>query len=119
MYYLMWLFFKWVTPYVMSISWGWFIAYILIAGGLFSAFVGQIQILLIMPMAFLITECRAAKYPPVLFGLFFCYQSLKWIWTLSIDYGLLQWILAVSLTIMVLISYIFLIVAPFKVEEEE
>ena len=117
-YYLLWLLFNWMTPYVMNISWGWFIAYILIAGGLVSILVGQVVTWLAIPMVFLVKGCKAAKYPQILFGLFFGYSSLKLIWALYADYGLLQWILAISLTIIILISYISLMVVPFNMKEE-
>ena len=118
MYYLLWLFFSWMTPYVMSISWGWFFAYILIAGGMVTILVGQIVAWLGMPMVFLVKGCKAAKYPPILLGLFFGYSALRFLWAPCANFGLLQWLVAISLTIIILISYISLMVVPFKIEEE-
>ena len=79
--------------------------------------VAQITTWLVIPLFFLIKGCKTAKYLPIPFGLFFGYSSLKLTWALSADFGLLQCLLAISLTILILISYISLIVAPFKVEE--
>ena len=50
MYYLLWLLFYWLTPYVMSMSWGWFIAYMFIAGGFVSCFIAQIAYWIAIPL---------------------------------------------------------------------
>lgn len=117
-YYVMWLFFNWLTPYVMSISWGWFIVYLLIAGGAVSMFVASIASLIVIPLVLLSRECKAAKYAPVVFGLFFGFSSVRLPWLLDIEYGILQWILGVSFTSIILITFISLLVVPFKVDED-
>lgn len=117
MYYLLWLLFYWITPYIMMMSWGWFIAYLFIAGGFISAFVASIAYIIGIPLVFLSKDCKLAKYPPILFGLIFGYSSIVLPWQLNMDYGVLQWILGILTTIIILIAFISLILIPFKVDD--
>lgn len=118
MYYLLWLLFYWLTPYVMSMSWGWFIAYMFIAGGFVSCFIAQIAYWIAIPLIFLCINCKPAKYAQIVPAILFGISSVKLPWILNMDYGILQWILGISLTIIVLIAFISLIVAPFKADED-
>lgn len=117
MYYLLWLFFYWLTPYVMGMSWGWFIAYLVIGVVAMIMFVSGVTSLIGFPMIPLCRKCAAAKYAPIIFGLLFGYSSVRLPWTLDMEYGVLQWILGISFTITILIAFISLMVVPFKVEE--
>lgn len=118
MYYLLWLFFYWLTPYVMSMSWGWFIAYLFIAGGAMSAFVASVAYLIGMPLVLLCRKCKAARYAPIVFGIFFGFFSVRLPWAFNMEYGVLQWILGISFTIIILIAFISLLAVPFKVNED-
>lgn len=114
MSYLMWLLFYWLTPIVMSLSWGWFIAYLFIAGGSVSLFVGGITYFLAMPWMMLGAECKSAMYAPIPFLLFFGYFAIKLPWDFGDNWGILQWMLGLSLTITILITFISLLSIAFK-----
>lgn len=118
MYYLLWLFFHWLTPYVMCINWGLFIIYLFLAGGAISMFVASISYLMSIPLVFLCKNCKAARYAPIIFGLFGGFFSVRLPWLINMEYGVLQWILGISFTIIILIAFIALILVPFKVNEK-
>lgn len=117
--YLLWLFFYWVTPYVMGIGWGLFSLYVLLAGGLLFGVVGIITTLLATPITALTTGNKVAKVIYVIPMLFFGFSSLRLPWGFDMDYGFLQILLAVSLSIIVLITFICLMAAPFAVEKKQ
>lgn len=119
MYYLLWLFFYWVTPFVMGLSWKLLIVYLFIAGGLFTILTAQLSVFLCMPFALLVKGIKPPKYLPALFGLFFGYSSVKLPWIMDFEYGVLQWILALSLTGLVLKVFITFIAMPFKLNVDE
>lgn len=114
MYYLLWLLFYWITPYVMSMSWGLFIVYLFVAGGALTMFVASVASIIGMPLVLLCRKCKVAKYAPIIFGLFFGYSAVKLPWILSMEYGVLQWILGISLTITIVITFISLMAVPFN-----
>ena len=115
--YLLWLFFYWVTPYVMGIGWGLFLLYVLFASGLLFGVVGVITTLLATPITAITTGNKVAKVIYVIPMLFFGFSSLRLPWEFDMDYGFLQILLAVSLSIIVLITFICLMAAPFAVEK--
>lgn len=119
LYYLLWLFFDWITPYVMNVGWILFILYLIFAGGTVSLLIGQLGYTLSIPMLFFTKGCKASKYPPILFGLYFGYQSVICPWEGYTNFGILQWLLAISLTIQILILFIGLMVMPFNIDEDE
>lgn len=118
MYYLLWLFFYWLTPYVMGMSWGWFIAYLFIAGGGVAMFVTSVTSLIGIPMILLCRKCAAAKYAPIIFGLLLGYPSVRLPWTIDMEYGVLQWILGISFTIVILTAFTSLMIVPFMADED-
>lgn len=118
MYYLIWLFFYWITPYLMFISWGLFIVYLIFAGGFLSMLVASISALISTPLVVLCRKNGYIKYAPIIWGVLFGYSSLKLPWTFNMDYSVLQWIIATSLTIIILITFISLLTIPFKKFED-
>lgn len=118
MYYIVWLFFYWITPYVMFMGWALFIVYLLFAGGALSLFVASLSTLLAKPLVTLCIKCKYSKYAPIIWALFFGYSSVKLPWGFKMDYSVLQWILGISLTIIILITFIALLVVPFKIFDE-
>lgn len=119
MYYLMWLFFDWIIPFIMlHTTWALFIVYLLFAGGFVSIFMATISSYVIIPLSILSSKCKYAKYAPIPLGLIWCYFSVKIPWCINMDYGVLQWILAISLTIIVLITFISLMYTPLVSSEE-
>ena len=118
--YLLWLLFWWLTPIFMSVGWGWFLLYIILAGGFVSIFVGSIANVLILPMFFLCNGgYKVTKYVPVPFFLFFGFSSIKLPWTLDMNFGLLQWIIAISLSILVFVTFGSLIGVLPHVDDHE
>lgn len=116
--YLLWLLFYWMTPYIMGVGWMLFFLYIFLAGGLITGIVASINGLLIIPLAFLMKNNIAAKVINVLPLLFFGYSSVRLPWGLDMNYGVLQYLIGISLTITFLISFGSMIVAPFKIEDD-
>ena len=116
--YLFWLFFYWITPYVMNVGWLGFFLYIFLAGGLITGIVAFINKLLLIPMVFLVKNNIAAKIINILPLLFFGYSTVRLPWGLNMDYGILQYLIGVTLTITILIAFGCMIIVPFKSDEE-
>lgn len=117
--YLLWLFFWWITPYIMSVGWFLFFVYIILAGGFVSILIGAINSLLAIPMMFLVKDNIVSKIIcSLLFG-YFLIQSICLPWQLDMQYGLLQWIIAISLTIIFAISFISMIIMSFSIENAD
>ena len=116
--YLLWLLFHWMTPYVMGVGWMLFFLYIFVAGGLITGIIASINNLLVVPMVFLMKNNIVAKIINVLPLLFFGYSSVRLPWGLDMNYGVLQYLIGISLTITFLISFGSMIVLPFKIEED-
>ena len=119
MYYVVWLIFYWIIPHLMFISWGWFIAYIMVAGGAVSMFVAVLSTLLARPLVFLCKKSSASRYAPIIWALFFGYSSIKLPWRFDFDYSVLQWIIGVSLTIIIFVTFASLLYVPFKILEDK
>lgn len=73
---------------------------------------------LAMPIAMMSAKCNAAKYSPLLFGVFFAYQAVKLPWMLDMEYDALRTVWAVTLTITILACFIIVMVIPFKNTKE-
>lgn len=116
--YLLWLLFYWITPYIMSVGWLLFFLYIFLAGGLIVGIVAFINGLLIVPTTFLMKNNIVAKVINVFPLLFFGYSSVRLPWGLDMDYGVLQYLIGISLTITILISFGSMIISPFKIEDD-
>ena len=110
--YLLWLLFYWITPYIMGVGW-----YIFLAGGLISCIAASINGLLSLPMSFLVKDNIVAKVINVFPLLFFGYSSVRLPWEFNMSYGVLQYIIGISLTIIILTSFVVMMIAPFWVEE--
>lgn len=105
-YYLFWLFFYWVTPYIMGLGWLGFIVYLIVGSIVLISLASILAVALQIPMTLMVKGCDAAKYPPVLFALFFGYSSVKLPWTLDMEYGFLQCLLGITLTIFILLTFV-------------
>lgn len=116
--YLLWLLFYWMTPYVMGVGWLLFLLYIFLAGGLLTGIIASVNNLLSYPMIFLMKNNIVAKIINILPLLFFGYSAVCLPWGLDMDYGVLQWLIGISLTITFLISFGSMIVMPFMIENE-
>lgn len=116
--YLLWLFFYWVTPYIMGIGWGLFLLYVLLVGGLLSGVVASLTALLTAPITVLMKGNKVAKVINVIPMLFFGFSSLRLPWGLDMDYGFLQILLAVSLSITALITFVGLSAIPFTIDDK-
>lgn len=119
LYYLLWLFFDWVTPRIMDMRWGELIIYMLVGIWFMTMFFAMAITLLEIPFIFLCRNCKAAKYAPIIFGLLFGIDAVSFPWTLDMKYGVLQWILGIVHTITVLTAFISLMAIPFKNDKEE
>ena len=115
--YLLWLLFYWITPYIMGVGWFLFFLYIFLAGGLISCIAASINGLLSLPMSFLVKDNIVAKVINVCPLLFFGYSSVRLPWEFDMSYGVLQYIIGISLTIIILISFVGMMIIPFRIEE--
>ena len=115
--YLLWLLFYWITPYIMGVGWLLFFLYIFLAGGLISCIAASINGLLSLPMSFLVKDNIVAKVINVCPLLFFGYSSVRLPWEFNMSYGVLQYIIGLSLTIIILISFVGMMIIPFRIEE--
>ncbi len=104
-YYLFWLLFYWVTPFIMNLGWGGFFGYLIGGSIVLISLASILAIALQIPLTLMVKGCDAAKFPPVIFALFFGYSSVKLPWSLDMDYGFLQYLLGISLTIYILIAF--------------
>lgn len=115
--YLLWLFCHWVTPYAMGIGWFLFILYIFIIGGMFSVVIMNVAYWLSIPLAFLMYKNKVAKVinaiPFILLG----FDAVLLPWRLDMDYGLLQYLIGISVSITYLIAFGSAVISPFRIEE--
>ena len=104
--YLLWLLFYWLTPYVMSVGWGGFILYMLIAGGLVTGIVGSAATLLAYPVAIWFDGAyKPIKWICAVFFVFHGFSAIMLPWRLDIDYSFLKILIAVLYGITALISF--------------
>ena len=68
-------------------------------------------------MAFLVKNNIVAKVINVCPLLFFGYSSVRLPWEFNMSYGVLQYIIGISLTIIILISFVGMMIIPFRIEE--
>lgn len=119
MYFLLWLCFYFLTPYVMGLSLKGLFVYLGVAGGGVTVLLATAALWLEFPLIFLCRNCKAAKYAPIIFGVFNGFSAVRLPWILDMEYGVVQWIAGILFTITILVSFIGLMVIPFKLEEEE
>lgn len=118
MYYLLWLLFCWITPFVMGIGWVLFILYLIIAGGFLTLLIAQISSWIGIPLVLICNNCKPAKYVQLIPGILFGIYSVRLPWVQDMDYGILQWIIGIFLTITILITFISILTVSFKVDKE-
>lgn len=81
--------------------------------------IGSVATFIAYPLILVSKGCKIAKYASIPFILYFgCWSSLKLPYSINGDFSVLQWILAISLNILVLITFISIIVALFNVNED-
>lgn len=112
--YILWLLFYWMTPFIMSFGWFMLILYIVIAGGLISQLISNLGMILLIPMRYLLKDCSIAKVINVLCMISFGFSAVRLPWGLDIEYGLLQYIIAASLSITFIVTYACMAFAPYS-----
>lgn len=112
--WLIWLFFWWITPYVMSASWLMMILYILIDVCFISFVVSFIAGMLSVPTVILTKDNTAAKVVYTLISLFWGYSSCALPFHLNMEFGTRQWILAIFLVLTALGTFATLIAVTYK-----
>lgn len=112
--------FIWLIPIAMNISWGWFIVYLLLAGGFISLGIGAVVTIIAMPNAWLTYRNKMAKFvASAIYAASGIYTVLiPWGNGIS-SFGVLRWIVAISLTITIILTYGGLIGAMFSAEETD
>lgn len=96
--YLIWLLFYFITPYIMGASWLVIVLYVLFAGGIISVIVTSIATLLAAPNFFFMGNNKLAKIIYCVCCLFWGYSSIVLPYHLDIDFGIKEWIIAISLS---------------------
>lgn len=112
--WLIWLFFWWITPYVMSASWLLLILYLFLAGGLLSMIAAFVAGMLSVPMSYLMKDNMAAKVVYTILCLIWGYSSCALPFHLDISFGIRQWILALMITGTALCIFASLIAVSYK-----
>ena len=101
----------------MGIGWFLFILYIFIIGGMFSIVIMNVAYWLSIPLAFLMYKNKVAKVinaiPFILLGI----DAVLLPWRLDMDYGLLQYLIGISVSITYLIAFGSAVISPFRIEE--
>ena len=96
MSYILWIIYFYAIPFVMNIGWKMFILYIILSKG-----------------------CKIAKYASIPFIFYFvCLSPLKLPYSLNIDFSALQWILAISLNILSVTTFISIIIVLFNINKD-
>lgn len=117
--YLLWLLFYWMTPYIMGVGWLLFILYLIFASGLITGLVYAATMLLSFPTSLILKGNTAAKIINAIPLLFYGYCSVKLPWGLRMDYGALQYLIAISLSITFLIAFAATIFVPFNLPDKD
>lgn len=117
--YLLWLLFYWITPYVMGFGWMLMFGFIFIVGGLITPLALSANTALAYPIVFLMRDNKAARVINVFPLLFYGFSAARLPWGLDMEYGFLHYLLGISITITILISFGSLISLPFKFDEFE
>lgn len=113
--WLLYIFLAWICPIVMGISWLWFIVYLLLAGGFASVVLGMIATVLALPNSWLCFDNKIAKYIETLIFGYFGMRSVMLPWLTGVSaFSMLQWIIAISFTITVVITFVGLIGSLYK-----
>lgn len=115
--YLLWYLYYWATPYIMSINWFWF--WVLFFGNL--SLIGisvQIGTFLSLPMAFLAKDNMVAKIINVIPTLIAGGFAICLPWSMDMEYGFLQILLAIVLSIDILLMFGGMIFCPFTIDDE-
>ena len=102
----------------MNISWGWFIVYLLVAGGFVTISIGALITLLAMPNMWLTVNNKIAKYIATFIFASTGVVPLITPWHNGVaNFSVLQWIVAISLSITITLSYGALIGAMYNESE--
>lgn len=118
--FLFWLFFKWITPYVMNASWIMLLLYPFLALGFVCMIVGSYGGILSFLNGFFMKDNMAAKVIYTIICLSWGYSSCALPFRLNMEFGVCQWILAIMLTCTALCTFaFFILVAYVKIGKTE
>lgn len=91
-------FFIWLTPIVMTLNWWWFLLLLIIIVVYVKIVIYILYAILMFPLIYLVKDNKHAKMIPTMFGIVNCLFTVVLPWRLNIEYGLLQWLIALSWT---------------------
>jgi hypothetical protein len=114
---LLYLLFTVLVPWVMGFSVKGFLLYLFLGGSALFAITSPLMAVLAYPYKYLIKDNMAAKVVSAVPYIGFGILSVVMPWSMEGQYGLLQWLLAISLTLMIVIAYKNQIVFPFIAED--
>lgn len=118
--FLFWLFFKWITPYVMNASWIMLLLYPFLALSFICMIVSSYGGILSFLNGFFMKDNMAAKVIYTIICLSWGYSSCALPFRLNMEFGVCQWILAIMLTCTALCTFaFFILVAYVKIGKTE
>lgn len=117
--YILWLLFYFLTPWLMSFGWSAVILYWLFAFGLLAGLIGGLSSILLIPLVYLISKCKIAKYLPIAAMLIFGYLTVALPWQLSGEYTFVKIVIAISLSSTALAVFVSLINILFSCDRIE
>lgn len=109
--------FYWATPLFMNMNWRWFILYSIVCAGLVPIILSQVSQLLTLPLIYLTKGNLVSK---ILSALIYGYNGFYAVimpWCLDgPDYGVLQYIIAISISFEALSIFGLAAIIPFNSE---
>lgn len=111
--YLLWLLFCWATPHLMSANWFMLVVYLCVSGGFLTGIVLLITNVLSIPVLFLRRNNIIAKITTVPAFLLFGYSSIRLPYNPDISFSVLQWIIAISISVTAFITFVSMIGMSF------
>lgn len=114
MYFLLWTFLYAMTPKLMGLDWYGF--FFILPSFLWLLQVSVVVVLLVSPMLWICKKSLAAKIVHIPIGLYFAWYCVRLPWSMDMEYGLLQRILALSFLGIILMIFGSIFFGLFELE---
>lgn len=104
-YYLLHFCMLFLTTRVMTIMNWWYLFFVAVLLGVAQMLLNALFGITTIPFIKFVEKCDIARYIPVLYGVGYGIYALIVIWSFEFEYGALQWILGILMTLFVLMIY--------------
>ena len=101
-----------MTPKLMGLDWYGF--FFILPSFLWLFQVSVVVVLLVSPMLWICKKSLAAKIVHIPIGLYFAWYCVRLPWSMDMEYGLLQWILALSFLGIILMIFGAIFFRPLR-----